>query len=302
MKDTASSKVITHIMGGLGNQMFQYAFGRTLSLHYGVPLKLDVLDFIGYEVHNGFEIQRVFDLSLDIATESDFYQVMGWRGNRLARKVARRLGYECLRSTEMLQQNINSSAMDHIQLAGKNCYLSGCWQSELYFKREEKVIRKDFQFKPPMSVENTKWSELIQNSRSVSLHVRRGDYVSNAHTHSVHGVCSIEYYNNAINYLVERFEGLTFFVFSDDILWARGNLSIPSASYYIDNNHGAESYNDMRLMSLCQHHIIANSSFSWWGAWLSESAESSHVVAPERWANLQAIALDEICPNNWVRL
>ncbi|MFT4941779.1 MAG: hypothetical protein ACI88A_004850 [Paraglaciecola sp.] len=296
--------IISHTLGGLGNQMFQYAFGRALSLHYDVPLKLDVMDFAGYELHNGFELSRVFDLSVETASDSDFYEVLGWLGNRLARKVVRRLGYSKIKSAPILSQDNSVSAKEYIKIAGQSCYLTGYWQSESYFLGEKKTIREEFQFKTLMSAENEKWAEKIRNCHSVSVHVRRGDYVSNPHTHSVHGVCGIDYYNNAINYINERFEGLTFFVFSDDIPWALENLSIPSSSYYIDHNHGAESYNDMHLMSLCKHHIIANSSFSWWGAWLSDSVDSSRhvVIAPEHWANLQAIKFDEIYPNKWVRL
>lgn len=136
---------------------------------------------------------------------------------------------------------------------------------------------------------------------AVSLHVRRGDYVSDARTHAAHGLCSIDYYRAAVRYIIDRVEAPEFFVFSDDIAWARGNLDISHPCHYLDHNRGAESYNDMRLMSLCHHHIIANSSFSWWGAWLNPR-DDKIVVAPARWFASGNRRLDDLFPPGWVTL
>lgn len=135
----------------------------------------------------------------------------------------------------------------------------------------------------------------------MSLHVRRGDYVSDARTHATLGVCSLDYYRAAVRYIADHVEAPEFFVFSDDIAWAQANLELGHPCHYVDHNRGAESYNDMRLMSLCRHHIIANSSFSWWGAWLNPRADKV-VVAPARWFAGGNRVVDDLFPPGWVRL
>jgi hypothetical protein len=129
---------------------------------------------------------------------------------------------------------------------------------------------------------NAELKEEIGNTNAVSLHVRRGDYVHNSTNAATYEVCSLDYYRASIRHMAERIQQPKFFIFSDDIAWVKNNLKIDFPHHYVDCNHGEESYNDMRLMSLCQHHIIANSSFSWWGAWLNPNREKI-VIAPKNW-------------------
>ncbi len=161
-------------------------------------------------------------------------------------------------------------------------YLMGYWQSERYFADVAQTIRTDFTFRQPMIGRNHELVEEIGAVNAVSLHVRRGDYANNLRTKATHGVCPLDYYEAAIRYIAERVEAPHYFVFSDDMEWVRANLRIQLPCSYVDHNQGAESYNDMRLMSLCKHHIIANSSFSWWGAWLNP-CDDKVVVAPKNW-------------------
>ena len=130
--------------------------------------------------------------------------------------------------------------------------------------------------------------------------MRRGDYVSNKKTNSMHGVCSLDYYRNAIKTILKRVENPVFFVFSDDIAWVKNNLVIDAPNVFIDHNSCMESYNDMRLMSLCQHHIIANSSFSWWGAWLGTNSNKI-VIAPKQWF-AHTKSTDDLIPVAWLKL
>jgi hypothetical protein len=140
----------------------------------------------------------------------------------------------------------------------------------------------------------------IGDCQSVSLHVRRGDYATHARTRAVLGILPLDYYRAAIDYVAGRTESPELFIFSDDIPWAREHLDIPFPCHYIDHNKGPESYNDMRLMSVCRHHIIANSSFSWWGAWLNPAPDKI-VVAPRRWfAN--GWSIEDLIPAAWVSL
>lgn len=187
-----------------------------------------------------------------------------------------------------------------IREVSHNAYLAGYWQSEKYFSDASETIRADFTFRQPLSEQNAEMAERIGQGMSVSLHVRRGDYASNPKTNTAHGLCSLEYYRAAVLHMAEHIERPEFFVFSDDIAWVKANLEIDFPCWYVDHNQGTESYNDMRLMSLCRHHIIANSSFSWWGAWLNRDPDKI-VVAPRRWfANGKRS--EDLLPASWVSL
>ena len=177
----------------------------------------------------------------------------------------------------------------------RECFLFGYWQSEKYFKKYASAIRTDFTFTSPWSDMNAELSEQIARVNAVSLHIRRGDYLSNAVNRIKHGVCPANYYKEAVRYIAERVEAPHWFVFSDDMDWVRTNLKIDRSCCHAARNSGPESYNDMRLMSLCRHHIIANSSFGWWGAWLNPDTEKI-VVAPKRWFNDYPANTEDLLP------
>jgi Glycosyl transferase family 11 len=178
--------------------------------------------------------------------------------------------------------------------------LDGYWQSEKYFIDCSKLIRKDFTFKNELDSYNLKLKSKIDKTNSVSIHIRRGDYVNNLNTNATHGLCSIDYYIKAVNYITERIESPYFFVFSDDIEWAKKNIMLNFPCQFISHNIGSKSYLDMQLMSLCKHNVIANSSFSWWGAWLN-SNDNKIVIAPRKWFAVNTDICDLI-PSNWISL
>lgn len=291
--------IISHIIGGLGNQMFQYAVGRALSLERGQPLRLDVSGFAGYGLHQGFELQRVFGCLADIATKSEVRGILGWQFSSGIRRIVARPGLAVIRRDGFVVEPY-FHYWPEIKNVPQDCYLDGYWQSEKYFQDVTSVIRSDFTFKAPLANRNVELAEQIGQVNTVSLHVRRGDYAKNPKTNATHGLCSLEYYRAAIQYVAVRVEQPYFFIFSDDIAWVKDHFKMDLPCQYVNDNHGAESYNDMRLMSLCQHHIIANSSFSWWGAWLNPSPEKI-VVAPKKWfANDNNV--EELFPQGWVTL
>jgi hypothetical protein len=180
------------------------------------------------------------------------------------------------------------------------CYLVGYWQSERYFKNVSDVIRKDFTFCQPLNEQNAAIAEQIGSVNAVSLHVRRGDYINNPKALATHGLCPHSYYEAAIRYIEERVVTPYFFVFSDDMQWVRENIKIDHPCYYVDHNHGKESYNDMRLMSMCTHNIVANSSFSWWGAWLNSHTDKI-VIVPQKWF-VNNNNVKDLFPSGWVVL
>jgi len=292
--------IISHIIGGLGNQMFQYAVGRALSLERRVPLYLDTQDFSGYTLHNGFELDCIFNIKAQLATDREIKDILGWRANSpIRQQLLFKKQLRKLRGSKMFVDT-QFSSWNQISEVPDAAYLMGNWQTEKYFYKAQDAIRLDFTFKQPITECNAELIDLINGSVSVSLHIRRGDIASNPISLAFHGLCSLGYYQKALEYVTDRVANPTFFIFSDDIPWARENLRLKHSCYYVENNKGIESYNDMRLMSLCQHHIIANSSFSWWGAWLN-SNPNKIVVAPKVWA-VADFDTSDIVPDAWIKL
>ncbi len=291
--------IITHVIGGLGNQMFQYAAGRALSLERREPLYLDVQDYAGYALHNGYELDRIFNIKAQLASNAELKKVLGWRAYSPIRKKLYRPQLSKFRGKRMFVDT-QFSSWRQIKEVPNDCYLMGNWQTEHYFKDYQEAIRADFSFRLPPAGLNAALAEQISSGVAVSLHVRRGDYVANPASLAHHGLCSLDYYRRTIDYITARVANPIFYIFSDDIPWVRENLLINYQCHYIDHNKGDESCNDMRLMSLCKHHIIANSSFSWWGAWLNPRADKI-VVAPQRWV-LSDFDTSDIVPSSWVKI
>lgn len=294
--------IISNIIGGLGNQMFQYAAGRALSLYLNQPFKLDISDFKGYGLRT-FDLKNCFNCSGEISTDDDLRRVLGWQSIRVMRRLLYKPKLSILRSKQFIIEP-HSHYWPGLQKCPSSSYLLGYWLSEKYFQSSEMQIRKDFAFKTCLNNENSFLAAEIKYVNSVSLHVRRGDYVSDSKTMTTHGLCDLGYYHSAVDYIADRVCNPIFFIFSDDISWAMENLKIGYPCRYIDHNHGDEAYNDMRLMSLCKHNIIANSTFSWWGAWLNANP-SKVVVAPYRWlANDNTIVnyskfMSDLIPASW---
>ncbi len=291
--------VISRIIGGLGNQMFQYAAGRALALSKSAEFRLDLRDFTGYALHNGFELERVFSISARTASGADYRQVLGWRASHLVLRALRQKNLSFLRGSKIVVEP-GFSYWPSVVNAPDDCYLQGYWQSEKYFSHIAPAIRADFSFKIAPDSRNQELASNISQCNAVSLHVRRGDYAASPATRATHGLCPPDYYHQAIRHIAERVTQPVFFVFSDDVAWTKKNIAIEFPCHYVDHNRGSESYNDMRLMTLCRHHLIANSSFSWWGAWLNPKPEKV-VVAPRKWFADGNNVMD-IYPSGWVSM
>jgi hypothetical protein len=289
--------IVSHIIGGLGNQMFQFAAGRALALGRGQPIKLDTSGFESYTLHQGFQLQQAFKGPFDVASASEISAVLGWQRVPLVQQILSRPSAARLRKKSLVVEP-HFQYWDGIRATPRDCYLKGYWQSEKYFQAHAATIRADFSFQSPLAGANSLLAQQINQVNAVSLHVRRGDYVKNPATAAMHGVCSLDYYNAAIEHIFSRVEKPVFFIFSDDMPWVKQNLSIAATTHHISHNDRA--YDDMHLMSLCRHHVIANSSFSWWGAWLNARPDKI-VVAPQRWF-AHADNTETLLPPAWVRL
>lgn len=290
--------VVSSILGGLGNQMFQYAMGRALSIRLNSTFQMDITAFQRNVNHQGFELKRIFSLDTEIATEAHVKQVLGWRHPILFRRLLSKRGLAALRGTIYVVEP-HFEFWSGVEKISKNCFLTGYWQSERYFIDAIAQIRKDFEFSIPLDHENLEIANRINRVNAVSLHVRRGDYVSNPTNASIYHVCSAKYYRKAIEIILEKIDNPQFFVFSDDMEWVKKNLDFNSNCLYISINQGVDSYKDMQLMSLCQHHIIANSSFGWWGAWLNPRLKKI-VVGPSQWF-VQPVDTKDLLPAKWLQ-
>jgi hypothetical protein len=292
--------IISRINGGLGNQMFQYAFGRALAIARGTDLSVGLDAFRGYTLHNGFELARIFDINAHTANESDYRKVLGVRGIEKNRRALIRKRFSWFRGSRVVVEPHYHYWEDAAGLP-EDCYVVGYWQSERYFQAFQDLIREDFSFRTPMSPQNQKTYDKISSCEAISLHIRRGDYISDQNTFNTHGVCSMDYYEKALEFIYRQCNNPVLFVFSDDMAWVKENFNFDKQSYFIENNCGDDSYNDMRLMSSCKHHILANSSFSWWGAWLNSSAEKV-VVTPRCWFASDRFDTRDLIPAEWIKL
>jgi hypothetical protein len=180
-------------------------------------------------------------------------------------------------------------------------YLDGFWQSEQYFSPIANLIRQDLQLKNPLPENLKALVTQIQSTNAIAVHVRRGDYVSNPTTTAYHGVCSVQWYEDAAKYMIEKIENPVFFVFSDDYEWVRKNIYFDAPTVFITPSPDGQECNDLHVMSLCQHNIIANSSFSWWGAWLNANPNKI-VIAPQQWFAAGNHDTKDLIPHSWIRL
>ncbi|MDJ1483154.1 alpha-1,2-fucosyltransferase [Cytophagaceae bacterium YF14B1] len=290
--------IIVRLNGGLGNQLFQYALGKTLSILHQTPFKIDITWY--KKGIRQYEL-RYFTINENIATDEDIALT-----TRITQRWTHRLDRNLIQPLlpyykrhVVVEKHFNFDP--NILKVNSSAYLNGYWQNETYFKKIEEILRKDLQFKEPLDQQNRIISESILQQNAVSLHVRRGDYVSNPEYQQVFGTCGIDYYEKAIRWIGENVENPHFFLFSDDIPWVIKNINIPFPFTIIDHNKGDKSYRDMQLMSKCKHHIIANSTFSWWGAWLNPDKRKK-VIAPAKWANIETERSNYIVPTNWYKI
>jgi len=302
--------VISHILGGLGNQMFQYAVGRAISLRSKEKLKLDISSFDSYELRK-YELD-VFNIDAEIATNEEVSLVKfdppGVSGGIIkkilaggvVKKIFRRLMLMIspkprIYNEKYYHYNPNAAKINY------SVYLNGYWQSEKYFLEYEDIIRQDFTLKYKLSNESARYEQIINDSTSIGLHVRRGDYVNNPSTNDYHGICSLDYYKKAVSIINDSNINPCFFIFSDDLAWVKENFEFIENKVFIELGEEIPDYEELYLLSQCKHNIIANSSFSWWGAWLNQNPDKI-VIAPEQWFADTLLDTSDLIPKSWIRI
>lgn len=284
--------VVARLIGGLGNQLFQYAAARRIALKNGLSIKLDVLGFAAYK-RRPYALAP-FRIVQQFATPEEIQRLKRSRLGLLVQRV-----WPHAEVTHVQERHFHLDPRAREVRSG--VYMAGYWQSEKYFHDVADVIRAEFTVDAPPNAENARILRLIQGCNSVAVHVRRGDYITNPRARLLHGGCTLEYYGRALSEILGRVGRPHFFVFSDDPEWARTHLVIRRPVFFVDHNGPAQPHEDLRLLGSCRHHIIANSTFSWWGAWLGAHPDQV-VIAPDRWFASGRHDTRDLYPPDWVRI
>lgn len=291
--------VVVKLIGGLGNQLFQYALAKNLAKKLKTNVVLDVIPFNEYKLHK-YSLEH-FNFEKQFLTQNEQH-FFGIECKKNFSYLYYRLLSLILKPKKIIEKDF-SFDKSILENTNKHIYLDGFWQSEKYFSEIKDELLKDLFIVKPLAGKNLEIANQIKKVNAISLHIRRADYVSNSKTLSVHGVCGLDYYENALKLITNKIENPILFIFSDDINWVKENLVTNIDKVYVDHNNADTNYEDLRLMSLCKHNIIANSSFSWWGAWLNTN-QSKIVIAPKRWysdveKNNQTV---DLIPDSWIRI
>lgn len=266
--------IVVKLMGGLGNQLFQYAFGYALSKAHNKNLKFDNSSFKA-DAQREYELTKL-NLEVSLVSAEEISSIPS-----------------CKVYTEK-----NFSYNTETFLIDKYQYFKGYWQTEKYFWECRKEIAKQILSAQDLSSKSKKYARKINNTESISLHIRRGDYVTNKKTNSFHGTCSMDYYLKAIEIIKNQTTTQHFYIFSDDLLWAKENMNFIKTATFVELDNDASDHEEILLMSMCEHNIIANSSFSWWGAWLNQN-DSKIVIAPKKWFLNTSLNTVDLIPTEW---
>lgn len=294
---------IVAIAGGLGNQMFIYAF--CLGLRQRGEKTVLFVSRSKYSKsygHQGYELDKLFEIKEFDGWKSRIQSTCLKHYSNLIRLFPARFRLSLFKyvGVEVVKVPDNFVFYPSVfNFRRKHQLFMGTWQSEQFFNSAALLVRESFQFKQTLlSPLTINLSESMKEKNSVSIHIRRGDYLSDQYCNGFVGACTDEYYQAAIDYIQSKIESPKYYVFTDDYEWVKENFKLDNA-FYIQHNTGSNSWQDMYLMSRCKHNIIANSSFSWWGAWLNDNP-SKIVVAPHKWWN--TIEKDDVIPDDWIRL
>ena len=290
--------IISRITGGLGNQMFQYAFGRRLAVKHETELKLDV-SFYSDPANAEPNPVRTYDLGVfkiheRIASQSEIAKLSKRVENDLIDRVLNRL--KGVKQGHIREPHFHFS--ESAYNSPNNIYLSGYWQSEKYFADIEPTLRAEFEFNDQPDEMATAMLDRIESTNSVCVHVRRGDFLTNP----LNGLFGVDYIQKAEEIMMARISDPTYFVFSDDMDWCEASLKFEGSTVFVSNDFGGMKFrDDLRLMAACKHFIISNSSFSWWAVWLSRR-DDKIVVAPKEWFRDKSLDTRNLIPLAWIRI
>lgn len=290
--------IIVYISGGLGNQMFQYAFSTGLK-KYTDKIKYDTTVYDYQKIHDGFVLENIFGIDCERATKKEIKNFSFYESNKFS-KIPRKIFGP--KKSQIIEKGFFEGKLAPYKKFEiyDNKYYQGYWQSYKYF--DDCLIQKQFIFKKILNEKNNELKNNIENNpeKYCAIHIRRGDYITSGYT-LFKNISSTSYYNNAINKVFNINKNIRFLVFSDDINWVKNNMNIPNACY-IDWNKGKDSYVDMQLMSLCKYIIMANSTFSWWAAYLNPNNIHKKIYTPNEWFNTMSVKDIDLLLDEWIKI
>jgi hypothetical protein len=282
--------------------MFQYALGRALSNKFNTNLVVDSTFFQKNVTNSGTTTRSleldIFNLPIREVSKSELNNLKPPH-LRILNTIFHKFDLSKLQLSNYFFEN-HIGFNEKIRRVKDNSFLSGYWQSYLYFIDIQEIIINEFQFPSINDLTTKLLAKQILQENSISIHIRRGDFLNND-LGNVHSICPISYYKDAMNYINTKVDNPKYFVFSDDVEWVKTNLIINAV--FVSENRGKSSFVDMQLMSLCKFNIIANSSFSWWGAWLNKNPQKI-IIAPQKWYNNEFMNNEtvDLIPKSWIRI
>lgn len=283
--------------------MFQFAFGNAISINTGQQVNYCIDTIPSYDSARIFDLENAFHIVVPRATPEDVSNILrAWRSLPSMRRILSRLNNNFLSGPNFLTDKNFYPSSKLTSKIQKSAYFHGYWQSEDFFISHENIIRNLFQFRGELSSENQEIITRIKLGQSIAMHIRRGDYVTNPKANAMHGVLNADYYFSALASLRRRVPNARLFVFTDDPNWVQTEVvGKMENSECVNINSGGNSFRDMQLMSICEHNIVANSSFSWWSAWLNPNPKKI-VIAPKKWFYDESISDKSLIPASWERM
>jgi hypothetical protein len=293
--------IITKLQGGLGNQMFQYAFAKSLAYKNKTTFKLDLSFLLDRSPRENFMFREfdldIFNLESKIANDDDL--VKKNQNNKFKSIISKFTNSEFI---DLKENHFYFEESNFIK--NKNVYLDGYWQSEKYFKDIENELREDFTFRNKLSLIEEEMNSKIQATNSICINFRRTDFVNLKNSAETHGTIGLEYYKKAVTLIASKISNPIFYVFSDDMEWCLHNFKINYPIIFVTHDFKGFKFSSyLQLMSNCKHFIIPNSTFAWWGAWLSKY-EKKIVIAPDNWFNDTSLQnqTKDLIPESWIKL
>lgn len=295
-------KITIKLQGGLGNQLFQYATGRALSIATGANLVLDLYHLCSTQAFSRLETPRAYALHpylvrAELLQPADnlLHAILPSRVKRFLWSDIHYRKYNCSFGEDFVVPNIKARLSEQLPVL-----LDGFFQNEQYFSPIRQVLLEELQLQEALPLAYREWVAQATATNSVAVHIRRGDYVHNPSAAAFHGVLTETYYREAFNLISQKLDNPSYFFFSDDIDWVAGKFGDIPGSIFVKSS-ASTPHLDLELMRLCRHQVIANSSFSWWGAWLNQY-DDKIVIGPKNWFTDPAENAKIVLPGTWLRI
>ena len=289
--------IIVQLKGGFGNQLFQYAAGLSLASYHNVAVKVDISALA--KPDEQINTIRNFDLKSiclppEIATQQEIDDLIN--SNLFAKAIEKILPSYKRKIYKEASFNFDPNFYN----AGSHLYLKGYRQSERYFKKIKEKVQQQFVLQPQLTLHFKEKAKELQSTTSVAVHIRMGDY-NDKQVMDYHGILSEDYYQSAFQHINARIKNATFYIFTDDVKWVKENMEMPPSAEFVSGSITQNHYEDFYLMSKCRHQVIANSSFSWWAAWLNPNPQKI-VIAPKKWFNNPSLDTTDLIPGEWKKM